>query len=139
MPSLGNTPFALAVDSSGTLSAGLNQLSDGHNQILAGNIAVLNTLGIKVIPVDVQSTFNAILTDPGGFGYHNAEFPCLVQDAERNRVPTGACPEQGNTYVGAGTVFWDLLHPTTSIHQLIAANAVGALNAASSSQVASAQ
>jgi len=142
MPALGNTPFAALADPTGEygLAAGLNDLANGHNIILANTIDALNSsnLGFTVLAVDVHSTFDAILSHPEDFGFHNAQYPCLIQDELRNRSPSGLCPEQGNTYVAAGTVFWDLLHPTSSVHQLIAANAIGALSAAYSAQVASA-
>lgn len=143
MPSLGDTPFAAALDPTGELflSEGLNLLSEGHNQILAGYSANVNSLGlgVTIVLVDVNSTLNAILANPQDFGFQNADNSCLAQDEFRNRIPTGICPEQGNTFDASGIVFWDLLHPTTAIHQLIAANAMGALGAIAPAQMAAAQ
>ncbi len=125
MPALGRTPLA-ASDTSGALATALNRMSDFHNLILAGVIADLKGESLDVRLVDVAALFDAILTDPGDFGFDNTSIPCLIQNLDLSRDPTGACPELDDTYDAQGVFFWDLLHPTTAVHRLIASTALGA-------------
>jgi phospholipase/lecithinase/hemolysin len=87
-----------------------------------------------VVPLDINRLLRAILTNPGAFGFANATFPCIVQDDTRIRVLTGACPVDTSAaplkLITTGTVFYDLLHPTEAVHDLIAAAAQGAVAAA---------
>ena len=142
MPALDKIPFSRLQPNDAVrdgLETILDALSDGHNQALEFAVQFLQDQGLTVVQVQVNQQFNAILDDPGAFGFVNTTFPCLIQDELRNRTPTGACPEQGKTFNATGTVFWDLVHPTTAVHQLIAANAAGAVGAvAAPAQVASA-
>jgi len=125
MPLLGRTPLA-ASDQTGTLAAALNGLSEFHNVVLEAVIADLDGTSLDVRSVDIARLFDAVLTDPDEFGFDNVSVPCLIQNPDLSRDPTGACPADGDTFDARGVFFWDLLHPTTAVHRLIATTALGA-------------
>lgn len=125
MPLLGRTPLA-AADQTGTLAAALNGLSEFHNVALAAAIGDLRAASLDVGLVDIARLFDAMLTDPAEFGFDNVSVPCLIQNPDLSRDPTGACPPDGDTFDARGVFFWDLLHPTTAVHRLIATTALGA-------------
>jgi len=127
LPALGRSPLASFADPTGTLAAALNSLTGFHNIVLAGAIADLNASGLDATPVDIAALFDAVLSDPAAFGFNNVTVPCLIQMPDLTRVPTGACPPDGDSFDATGVFFWDLLHPTTAVHRLIAATALGAL------------
>jgi phospholipase/lecithinase/hemolysin len=51
--------------------------------------------------------------------------PRLTQDAFRNRFPTSVCEPPFDVN---DVLFWDLLHPTTAAHDVIAMFAFGAVS-----------
>lgn len=59
--------------------------------------------GITIIPVDVYSLFKQIVQSPAGYGFTNVT------------TQSQGFPVNPDQYV-----FWDYLHPTTRVHQLIA-------------------
>ncbi len=120
LPNLGDTPLGgLVLDP--VAAAGLNALTAGHNAILAGAMAGLSAeLDVDIVIVDINAMFRAILTDPAAFGFANVTVPCLIQQPDGTRVPTGACPPDGDSYDATGVLFWDLIHPTAAAHALVA-------------------
>ncbi|ERT09222.1 PEP-CTERM -sorting domain protein [Lyngbya aestuarii BL J] len=112
LPSLGNTPLALNSD----FQEPLNQLTAAHNFLLNSAVEGLNQslTGVNIGLVDVNATVNSILQNPGEFGLTNGT------DSWSNAV--AACLEVGceefpnpDEYL-----FWDLIHPTTATHEIIA-------------------
>jgi thermolabile hemolysin len=67
--------------------------------------------GITIIPVDVYSLFNQIVQAPAQFGLTNVTTP--AQSSAVN-------PDQ--------YLFWDALHPTTKMHQIVAGLALSDIN-----------
>lgn len=135
LPALGDTP--LGNPAFGILTpqakAFLNRRVAQHNAILAAVLAadmveLRQNLGVEIVIVDIHATFAGLLADPGSFGFFNADFPCLIQLADGTRIPSGACPPDGmGGFIATGTVFWDLIHPTTAAHAIIAMVARAAL------------
>lgn len=133
LPALGDTPLGnpdFEILDSRT-KALLNLRTAQHNTVLAAELrGVAAALGVEIAIVNIQATFDGLLADPEPFGFFNASIPCLVQLADGTRVPTGACPPDGmGGFDAAGTVFWDLIHPTTAAHAIVAMVARSALGA----------
>ncbi len=79
---------------------------------------------VVIVELDIFTAFNLLLD---GDTFSQKVFPCLVQQPDRTRFPTGACPPDGDTFDATGVLFWDLLHPTTAAHDIIALVAFGAV------------
>ncbi|NES73390.1 MAG: hypothetical protein F6K24_53475 [Okeania sp. SIO2D1] len=103
-----------------------NQLTDDHNQKLELEIAEFEEefSEVTITLLDVNSTFDNILENPGEFGFTNVKdswlecndkFRCTVNPAD----PDG---------ISGGYLYWDYIHPTTKFYQLIADEAISALN-----------
>jgi outer membrane lipase/esterase len=127
LPDLGRIPAGLATPAQ---SAGLSQLSTAHNSLLRASLQTLsqNNPNISIIPIDNSALFNAVITNPGRFGFTNVTQPCL-------NTATGATCATPDTFL-----FWDTFHPTAAAHRLIGAYALDTVRApqAIAPQVASA-
>lgn len=123
LPDLGDTPFAIAAG----LQEELNELTAAHNKLLAKEMAkVARRLRIQILLLDVNGAFTGL---EGLFA--NLIVPCIVQQVPPEPpVPTGACPLKPNgvpdSNAFGGTLYMDVLHPTTQAHSLLGAFAAGA-------------
>lgn len=57
---------------------------------------------------------------PDFSGFENATSPCLIQQEDGLRLPSGACSPEGNSFDPSGALFWDLVHPTEAAHHIVA-------------------
>jgi thermolabile hemolysin len=101
LPDLGETP---ALSSNPTEAALGNLATEEFNATWASDLSSLDALGINVIGVNVDSEFNAILSDPSALGFTNDTTACDT---------TPGC--NPNT-----ALFWDNEHPTTYADSLLA-------------------
>lgn len=101
LPNLGETPELNGIPPA---SAAANLASQAFDQEWAKQVANLDSLGINVIGVDVDSLINQILADPTAFGFSNVVAAC-------NLTP-GCDP---NTFL-----YWDTIHPTTHADSFVA-------------------
>jgi phospholipase/lecithinase/hemolysin len=100
LPNLGENPSL-----NGSLAgAAANLASQSFDQEWAAQVANLDSLGINVIGVDIDTLFNDILANPAAFGFSNVISAC-------NATP-GCNP---NTFL-----YWDGIHPTTYADSLVA-------------------
>lgn len=118
LPNLGSTPLAAGNPAA---QFGLNQLTTAHNSQLAFNLAQLSLSrpNISIKTVDINSLFVDVLANPGNYGFTNTTNPYVTNAGELgvNATITGVGP-------ASGYVFWDLLHPTTTVHEIISQRAV---------------
>ncbi len=119
LPDLGETPLGQLVLTP-EQAAGLNALTAFHNAALAETMTDLaEVLGLEIVLVNVNAAFAELLERQKLFGYDNVTMPCLIQQPDGTRPPTGACGF--GPIDSTGTLFWDLIHPTGSTHELLAA------------------
>ncbi|MBR8826742.1 MAG: SGNH/GDSL hydrolase family protein [Gomphosphaeria aponina SAG 52.96 = DSM 107014] len=102
---LGETP---ATNQDPVVSTFLNQLTAGHNSLLAQSLNQSKNPELNLIPLDVNSFFKAALNNPESFGLTNVTDACL--DLETGRICNN--PDE--------YLFWDSVHPTTFAHEGIA-------------------
>lgn len=105
LPNIGVTPFGAAVG-----AAGMTAFSALFNVFLDQTIAGLESTyaGLNIMEVDTYSRLTAIVANPGDYGFTIATTPCVNQ----------------STFVPCTTpndyVFWDTVHPTTAVYNLLA-------------------
>ena len=102
MPDLGKTPAFLG----GPDAPGATGLTLAFNALLANAILNLEgTLpGLDLLPFDTYTAFNDLLSNAGALGFTNTDTPCYLLGA--------ACDP-------AQFVFWDFVHPTSVVQQII--------------------
>lgn len=144
-PAIGDTPFGrfLSEQAFPGLFRNLNARVTQYNNMLRIALSGLEAaLDARVVQLDINALFRAVLINPGAFGFVNVAIPCMIQDDNRIRVLTGACPVDTSSaplkLITVGTVFYDLLHPTEAVHQQISAAAQGVVGAAASASATSA-
>lgn len=90
-----------------------NALALGFNQGLVQLQAVLiNLPGIDIRIFDLYTLFETILAAPGDYGLEVTDRPCLTPN-----IPPYVC-KKPNEYL-----FWDGLHATKAVHQIMASKA----------------
>lgn len=125
LPPLGDTPDAAQLGPIAQFVA--NQQTNAFNGEFAVDVQKLQSDGINVIPVDVNSLFSQIETDVRG--------GCTPGPADPYCFANITDPAQGRSVDPNSYLFWDLDHPTTAGHALIADAAYDAIEAAGSSAV----
>ncbi|HVN47165.1 MAG TPA: SGNH/GDSL hydrolase family protein [Steroidobacteraceae bacterium] len=125
VPDIGKTPRAIA--GGPTAQAGASALAAAFNSTLingSGPIPPLASVanGLNLHVFDTFSALDAIIADPGAFGFTNVTSPCLVGEVNHAGGTPCASTEAGqNQYL-----FWDDIHPTAGGHAAIAAGALEA-------------
>lgn len=111
LPNLGDAPLSVALGA----QAPLNAATAAHNAALA------SLAGPGVSFLDVQALFAQALADPAAFGFTAGLAP----------GPAAGClfaPFDCSPVAYDGSFYWDELHPSTAVHQLIADAALTALD-----------
>lgn len=110
LPPLGYTPRGIGEENVN----GLNTAAEAFNLAWSSDIQTLRGLGINVVGVDIYSLFTSIVDNPASYGLTNIDTPAQ-----------GLAGVNPNNYL-----FWDIQHPTTAGHALVADAAYNSLNAA---------
>ena len=105
MPDLGETPAFLG-------DAFLSGLTAMFNLNLGQQLTLLDQLSpAEIVQFDTAVAFNAILQDPGAYGFTNWTQGCVLN--------FGFGPGQCNPTNWDSWLFWDGVHPTTATHQIL--------------------
>ena len=119
VPDIGKTPAVRMLDQLFPGIAGLGDtLSQAYNHGLAEAVKNLVAAGIDVRILDVYTTLNTVVADPGKSGFLNATDACITP-----KQPPFTCA-QPDTYV-----FWDGIHPTKALHAIVAQQAIALISA----------
>ncbi|MDX2239419.1 MAG: SGNH/GDSL hydrolase family protein [Leptolyngbyaceae cyanobacterium bins.302] len=112
LPNLGALPGTSADP---VRAAGLNQLTQAHNSLLAQSLSVIRQSqpNINLFTLDFNFLFSDAIANPNQYGFTNVSDSCLL---------TGCTTP--NTYL-----FWDEIHPTTAGHAQISEFAYASLQA----------
>lgn len=123
LPDLGKTPAAIEFDA----REGLSYLSKQHNARLLESIKTLETNfpRVKWIHYDVGTKLDEILNEPASYGFNNTSETCYNALMDKNNKPSVlrmVAAVNGNQRVDNcdGYLFFDLVHPTTVAHKIIA-------------------
>lgn len=131
LPDLSRLPLASFLDP--VLARRLGTASAVHNALLAARISVLRQqLDAEVTVVNIFAAMSQIVGYPNRFGFANATDSCLLVLADGKTAvpnPYSTCLVSGgdtpynpfdDVFDPTGFVFWDLLHPTTATHRVLA-------------------
>jgi outer membrane lipase/esterase len=109
IPNLGVVP---SVTRFGPAVSGLaTALSQQFNAALAAMLATVT--GTNIIAFDTYSFLNDVVAHPGSYGFTNVTQPCYSGYVEPN--PNGTVCAEPDEYA-----FWDIEHPTTRFHAILA-------------------
>ncbi|MHB1952064.1 MAG: SGNH/GDSL hydrolase family protein [Acidiferrobacteraceae bacterium] len=123
LPNLGATP-----DFSGAASISATEFSQSFNQVLGTDLNTLQQtpgFGATLYRFDAYAALAGVLADPASYGFTTTTSPCL--DLSTGSLCSPDLSVQ-NTYT-----FWDGLHPTMHLHQLMASEVAAAVPEASPS------
>jgi phospholipase/lecithinase/hemolysin len=113
MPDLGDTPAFLG-------DAFLSGLTALFNANLGQQLTLLDQfLPSEIVQFDTAAAFDAILQNPGAYGFNNWTQGCVSNFG----FGSGQCnPTNWDTWL-----FWDGVHPTTATHRLLGAQFAAAV------------
>jgi phospholipase/lecithinase/hemolysin len=115
VPDIGKTPAVRMIPGA---SGPADLLAQGFNQGLALVVQGVSALpGNDVRILDVYAKLNEVVGDPGTFGFSNTTDACVTPNQ-----PPFHC-KKPDTYV-----FWDGIHPTKALHDILAQQAIAVIN-----------
>ena len=118
VPDLGLTPAFSALGPPAVNPASI--LSSQFNQSLAA--ALNSVVGVNIVQFQTDHFLRDLYNNPGSFGFSDVVTPCYSGFVAPNPTAT----ECGNPNEH---LFWDLVHPTTDVHQILARSIFAAVTA----------
>ncbi len=119
VPNLGLVPQITLLDSLGVVdAAAVSTLTAAYNDSLAAALsAQLASLGmdLDVMIFDVYGLLTDVVLDPTAYGFADSTSPCV------SFLPDSPCD------IPAEFVFWDGIHPTVAMHQVVAEQVIALL------------
>lgn len=117
---LARTPAVRLLDQQVPGAAALaSQLTLSFNAGLAGVVQYASGLGgTQVRVLDIYALLEEVVANPGAYGFTNTTDACVTPN-----VPPFKCTKP-DTYV-----FWDGIHPTQAVHELMAQRAIAVISA----------
>ena len=122
LPDISRTPRYTGTPEAASIQAKV-KLMNQHLHRLAERLH--DDTGAHIVIVDVASHFDQLLEQPASFGMKDATQTCL--DISKNSLAYTVRHETRRTCNPDNTVFWDQMHPTTRVHELMAGWTLDAL------------
>lgn len=117
LPDLGLVPEVLAFGPAASAQATF--LTQTFNATLANALNSLAPLNLNIFQFDTFSLHQAIINQPGNYGFSNTTQACYDGYVDGSPLPTGTTPPTvcaaPNSYF-----YWDFEHPTAAVHQFFA-------------------
>ena len=115
---------------------GSGDITKMHNNVLNCNAQISDIVlqyqqlypDTRIMLFDVFSNFNEMLNNPDKFGFSNVTNSCLSINKVSNLNFIDKLKPRANCTDASKFVFWDLLHPTTHVHKIIADEVLNILN-----------
>lgn len=105
-----------------SLSFVVNLFATQFNTLLDSKLDTLQIdLGVNITRFDTFSVLNDVVANPGNFGFTNVTDPCYTGD-DKNFTGGGTVCSNPDQYA-----FWDTIHPTAQLHQILADKMASAL------------
>ncbi|KAF1007131.1 MAG: Thermolabile hemolysin [Luteibacter sp.] len=79
---------------------------------------VATRTGADVVWIDAAKHFDSVLADPGAYGFSEVTRPCLALRSQGSQVYLGTQQVRSDC-TPERYVFWDMVHPTTRMHELM--------------------
>lgn len=102
-------------DDTDTVYATVRQLNDALPRLAS---QVSNETGADVVWVDAERRFDSVMADPGAYGFADVTRPCLNLASQGAQVYLTTQPVRADC-TPERNVFWDMVHPTTRMHELM--------------------
>jgi phospholipase/lecithinase/hemolysin len=117
VPDIGKIPAVRALGDPAVVAASL--FTQSFNTGLTNALDNFKSpTSIEVRVLDAYGKFNEVISNPADFGFINTENACITPNK-----PPFKC-KKPDSYV-----FWDGIHPTKAIHDIVAQQAIGVVSA----------
>jgi len=115
LPDISRTPYYLDTPDAEAIQAKVRLMNEHLSQLAR---RLREDTGAHVVIVDVATQFDRLIDQPAMFGMKNATETCL--DIGKNSLAYTMRHVTRATCDPATAVFWDQMHPTTRVHELMA-------------------
>jgi phospholipase/lecithinase/hemolysin len=116
VPDIGTIPAVRAIPGASAPATALTQAFNAGLTAALGDFKSLTGSDVRVL--DAYSKFNEVINNASAFGFVNTENACITP----KKAPFKC--KKPDTYV-----FWDVIHPTKAIHDIVAQQAIGVVSA----------